>query len=87
MPLIGTFSRLRIFASYTRFVSFFVILYASSIRKTIMSHVLFDQLRLDNGREFYLSLAIQEQMSDMQQNQTIRCYQQTESKRVSFEHS
>ena len=52
-----------------------------------MGHGLFDKLRVDNGTEFYLSLAIQEQMSDMRQNQTIRCCQQTESKRVSFEHS
>ena len=42
------------------------------------SHGLFDQLRVDNGREFYLSLAIQEQMFDMRQNQVIRSYQQTE---------
>ena len=49
-----------------------------------MSHGLFDQLRLDNGRKFYLSLAIQE--SDRRQHQAITCYQQGESKRVSFEH-
>ena len=50
------------------------------------SYGLFDQLGVDNGREFYLSLAIEEQMSDKRQNQAIRCYKQTESKRVNFEH-
>ena len=49
-----------------------------------MSYGLFDQLRVDNEREFYLSLAIQEQMSDRRQNQAIRYYQQNDSERVSF---
>ena len=57
------------------------------LRRMILSCGLFDQLRVDNGKEFSLSLAIQERMSDRRQNQAIRCYQQTESKRVSFEHS
>ena len=45
-------------------------------------HGPFDQVRVDNGREFYLILAMQEQLSHNRQNQAIRCYQQTESKRV-----
>ena len=49
-----------------------------------MSYGLFDQLRVDNEREFYLSLAIQEQMSDRRQNQAIKYYQQNDSERVSF---
>ena len=61
----------------------FFIQYASSITRTIFSHGRFDKLRVDNGREFHLSLAIQK-ISDIQQNQTIRCYQQIESKRVGF---
>ena len=81
-PLIGKFSRVCIFSSYTVF-AFYVICF----RRAILSYGLFDQLRVDNGREFYLSLAIQEQMSDMRQNQAIRCYQHTESKRVGFKHS
>ena len=62
-------------------------LYYMLLRRTILSCGLFDQLRVDNGKEFSLSLAIQERMSDRRQNQAIRCYQQTESKRVRFEHS
>ena len=57
------------------------------MRRTILSYELFDQLRVDNRKEFYLSLDIQEQLSDRRQNQAIRCYQQAESKRVNFEHS
>ena len=66
-------SRVCIFSNYTVF-AFYVI----GFRRAILSYGLFDQLPVDNGREFYLSLAIQEQMSDMRQNQAIRCYQQTE---------
>ena len=40
------------------------------------------QAHLDNEREFYLILVMQEQPSHNRQNKAIRCYQQTESKRV-----
>ena len=40
------------------------------------------QAHLDNGREFYLILVMQEQLSHNRQNKAIRCYQQTDSKRV-----
>ena len=57
------------------------------LTRTILRYGLFDQLWVDNGKEFCLSLAMQEQMSDRRQNQARRCYQQTELKRVSFQHS
>ena len=55
-PLIGIFLR---FVYFQVTPGLFLILYATSIRKTILTYGLFDQFRV--GREFYLSLAIQEQ--------------------------
>lgn len=51
-------------------------------RKTIVDYGLMDQLRIDGGREFYLIIGIQQHLSDRRGNQTISCYQQTQSKRV-----
>ena len=51
-------------------------------RNIVVNHGLFDQLRVDHGREFFLMLGIQEHLSHLRRNQNIRCYQQTESKKV-----
>ena len=48
-------------------------------RNIVVNHGLFDQLRVDHGREFFLMLGIQEHLSHLRRNQNIRRYQQTES--------
>ena len=48
-------------------------------RNIAVNHALFDQLRVDHGREFFLMLGIQEHLSHLRRNQNIRRYQQTES--------
>ena len=44
---------------------------------------MFHQIRVDVGREFFLSLGIQEQLSHLRNKQELLPYRQTESKRVS----
>ena len=44
---------------------------------------MFHQIRVDGGREFFLSLGIHEQLSHLRSNQKLLPYRQTESKRVS----
>ena len=41
-----------------------------------------DQIRVDHGKEFYLSLFGQEQVHHLRHNAELRAWAQTESKRV-----
>ena len=50
--------------------------------KTTLEYGLFNQIRVDGGKEFYLILGIQEHLSNYRQNQEILPYRQTESKKV-----
>ena len=51
-------------------------------RKTTLQYGLFDQIRVDGGKEFYLILDIQEHLSNYRQNQEILPYREKESKKV-----
>ena len=51
-------------------------------RKTTLEYGLFNQIRVDGGKEFYLILNIQEHLSNYRQNQEILPYRHTESKKV-----
>ena len=51
-------------------------------RKTTLEYGLFDQVRVDGSKEFYLILGVQEHLSNYRQNQEILPYRQTESKKV-----
>ena len=51
-------------------------------RKTTLEYGLFDQIRVDGGKEFCLILGIKEHLSNYRQNQEIVPYRQTESKKV-----
>ena len=50
--------------------------------KTTLEYDLFNQIRVDGGKEFYLILGIQGYLSNYKQNQEILPYRQTESKKV-----
>ena len=52
------------------------------VRKTTLEYGLFNQIRVDGGKEFYLILGIQEHLSNYRQNQEILPYRQIESKKV-----
>ena len=43
---------------------------------------MFDQTRVDNGREFYLMLGMQELRKELRRNQNISSYRQTQSRKV-----
>jgi len=43
---------------------------------------MFHQVRVDCGTEFYLTLGMQEIFKELRSKLDIRCYQQTESKKV-----
>jgi len=45
---------------------------------------MWDQVRVDHGTEFYLTLYMQEKNSDLRRNVNRQPYIQTESKRVSL---
>ena len=51
-------------------------------RKTTLEYGLFDQIRVDGGKQFYLILGIREHLSSCRQNQEILPYRQAESKKV-----
>ena len=53
-----------------------------SFRKTTLEYGLFNQIRVDGGKEFYLILSIQEHLSNYRQNQEMLPYRYTESKKV-----
>ena len=50
--------------------------------KTSLQYGLFDQIRVDDGKELYLIPGIQEHLSSHRQNQEILPYRQTESEKV-----
>ena len=45
---------------------------------------MFDQVRVDCGKEFYLSLGVQEMYRQLRNDQTKSPYRQTQSKKVFF---
>ena len=48
---------------------------------------MWDQIRVDKGKEFNLVLYIQEKNADYRMNRTRQPYKQTESKRVSYKNN
>jgi len=57
------------------------IIYEHIYCEAIKSHGLFDQIRVDHGKEFYLMLGMQEQLANYHQNQSMLCHRQTQSKK------
>ena len=53
-------------------------------RKSMLQDGIFNQLRVDCGKEFYLSLVIQELFRELRNDHTISPYRQTQSKKVSI---
>ena len=52
-------------------------------RKTLLHYGLWDQVRVDHGKEFYLVLFVQEMLKLYRNNNTRQPYVQTQSKQVS----
>ena len=52
-------------------------------RETLLRHGLFDQVRGDHGKEFYLVLAVQDHPKGFRNNTSRQPYVQTQSKQVS----
>ena len=55
-----------------------------NFRKSVLQDEIFKQLRVDCGKEFYLSLVIQELFRELRNDHTISPYRQTQSKKVSI---
>ena len=55
-----------------------------SFRKSVPQDGIFNQLRVGCGKEFYLSLVIQELFRELRNDHTISPYRQTQSKKVSI---
>ena len=55
-----------------------------NFRKSMPQYGIFNQLRVDCGEKFYLSLLIQEPLRDLRNDHTISPYGQTQSKNVSI---
>ena len=53
-------------------------------RYTCTNYGMFHHMRVDGGKEFYLSLGMQEIYWNLRSRQDISCYQQTQSKQVIF---
>lgn len=53
-----------------------------SCRSTILSEGLFDQIRVDHGKVFYLLLFVQELLAHLRNNQELDPHRQTTSKQV-----
>ena len=53
-------------------------------RKIVEDYGMFYQVRTDCGKEFYLTLGMQEMYSHLRNRDDIRSYQQTQSKKVNF---
>ena len=51
-------------------------------RETLLRYGLFDQVRVDHGREFYLVLAVQDHLKGLRNNTSRQPYIQTQSKQV-----
>jgi len=54
-------------------------------RRVATQYGMFYQLRVDGGREFHLSLGVQEHFADMRSRNDIVPYRQTQSKQVRLE--
>ena len=48
----------------------------------MLEHGMFNQLRVDGGKEFFLALGIQEIYSHLRNDQTVTAYRQTQSNQV-----
>ena len=57
-----------------------ITIYDEVYRTTILTDGLWDQIRVDHGREFYLVLYIQEKLRDKRGNPSIAPYRQTTSR-------
>ena len=55
-----------------------------NFRKSVMQDGIFNQLRVDCGKESYLSLVIQELFRELRNDHIISPYRQTQSKKVSI---
>ena len=55
-----------------------------NFRKSVLQDGIFNQLRVDCGKEFYLSFVIQELFRELRNDHTISPYRQTQSKKVSI---
>jgi len=51
-------------------------------RLAVSKYGMFDQVRVDHGKEFYLVLGMQEQHKDLRRSQTKLPFTQTQSKKV-----
>ena len=75
---IDTFRKLIIYYSEERRLFLFYFFF----RKTVLEYGMFDQIRVDCGKEFYLYLGMQEIYRNLRNDQTIAPYRQTQSKKV-----
>ncbi|CAH3033724.1 unnamed protein product [Porites lobata] len=57
-----------------------ITIYRDVFRETILRHGLFDQVRVDHGREFYLVLTVQDHLKELRNNTSRQPYIQTQSK-------
>ncbi|XP_057293869.1 uncharacterized protein LOC130622420 [Hydractinia symbiolongicarpus] len=57
------------------------VIYSHIYRKVLTTYCMFDQVRVDHGREFFLMLGMQEYLANIRGDQLSLPYQQTESKR------
>ena len=55
-----------------------------NFRKSVLEDGIFNQLRVDCGKEFYLSLVIQELFRELRNDHAISPYRQRQSKKVSI---
>ena len=55
-------------------------------RRTVLEEGLFDQIRVDHGKEFYLTLYGQECLAHLRRNPRRDPHRQTESKKVFSNH-
>jgi hypothetical protein len=57
-----------------------------TFRHIILEEGLFDQVRVDHGKEFYLLLFVQESLAHLRNNQQMDPHRQTTSKQVYIIH-
>ena len=55
-----------------------------SLRKIALTYEMFHQVRVDGGKEFYLTRGIQKQFSHLRSNEDLLPYRQTQSRKVRF---
>ena len=59
------------------------VIYRDVFRPVALTYGLWDQLRVDHGSEFLLTLFVQESLSAQRTNTSRECYVQSDSRRVS----